>query len=93
MQSTIQHYNSLSFTFKFYEIQIHKVWYDNIDVVLEHLSQPVLKQHPMTNRLEINFHPSIFEAIKESELMMKHELGVCIVLILCTRPAIYIYLC
>lgn len=75
VQLSIQHYNALSYNFKHYEMQIHKVWYDNVNQVLEYLTQPVLKLNPISNFLEINFHPAIFELIKESEAMMKHDLG------------------
>lgn len=76
MQPTIQYYNSLSFTFQFYEMQQHKTWYDSVDNVLNYLSQPVLVQNKATNRLAVNFHPVIFELIRESEQMMKLKLGI-----------------
>lgn len=75
MQSTIQYYNALSFTFKFYELQIHKAWYDNTEVILSYLSQPVLVKDPQTNRLKVNFNRTILELFKETVLMLKHSLG------------------
>lgn len=75
MQSTIHYYNTLAFTFKFYEMQIHKVWFDNIEATLKYLSQPVLVKNPKTQRLELNFHHSVLELIKESESMLKLGLG------------------
>lgn len=75
MQLTIQHYNALSYSFKYYEMQIHKVWYEHVNRVLDYLTQPVLKLNPISRYLEVNFHPAIFEVIKESESMMKHGLG------------------
>lgn len=76
MQLTIQHYNALSYNFKHYELQMHKLWYDNVNRVVEYLTQPVLIFNPATNCLEVNFHDSIFELIKESETMIKLGLAV-----------------
>lgn len=74
-QPTIQYYNTLMFAFKFYEMQIHKAWFDNADVILNYLQQPVLVKDPVTNRLKVNFDPTIMELIKETVLMLKHNLG------------------
>lgn len=74
-QPAIKYYNGLALNFALYEMQQHKFWYDNVHPVREKLCQPVLRKHSVTNRLEINFHPSIFELIKESEAMMNLNLG------------------
>lgn len=75
VQPTVKFYNSLAFNFMLYEMQQHKAWYDHVHTVYDKLAQPILVKNTKTNWLEINFHPAIFELIKESETMLKLNLG------------------
>lgn len=75
-QPAIKYYNGLAVNFALYEMQQHKCWYDNVHAVRERLCQPIMRKDRDTNRLEINFHPSIFELMTESQAMMNLNLGI-----------------
>lgn len=76
IQPTIKLFNSLSSNFLLYEMQQHKAWYDTVHLVHDKLAQPILRRNLKTNKLEINFHPAVFELIRESETMLKLGLGI-----------------
>lgn len=56
-------------------MQQHKAWFDNVHTIYDKLAQPVLAKDPNTNQLVINLHPAVFQLIRESETMMKLNLG------------------
>lgn len=75
VQPTIKYFNSLASNLMLYEMQQHKAWYDNVHTIYDKLAQPVLTQDPKTNQLIVNLHPAVFQLIRESETMMKLNLG------------------
>lgn len=75
-QMSVKYYNFLSEIFLHYEMQHHKAWYDYVNEIEEKLSNPILIQNSKTNRLEVNFHSSIYQLIRESEGMLKLNLGI-----------------
>lgn len=74
-QPTIKYFNSLASNLMLYEMQQHKAWFDNVYTIYDKLAQPVLAKDPKTNQLVVNLHPAVFQLIRESETMMKLNLG------------------
>lgn len=74
-QPTIKYFNSLASNLMLYEMQQHKAWFDNVYTIYDKLAQPVLAKDPKTNQLLVNLHPAVFQLIRESETMMKLNLG------------------
>lgn len=74
-QPTIKYFNSLASNLMLYEMQQHKAWFDNVHTIYDKLAQPVLAKDPKTNQLVVNLHPAVFQLIRESETMMKLNLG------------------
>lgn len=70
-QAAVKYYNFLNELFLHYQMQYHKAWYDNSDVVRAKLNTRILRKNPTTNYLEVNFHPSIYQLIREGEAMQK----------------------
>lgn len=58
-----------------YEMVHHKGWYDYAGQVRNKLEVPILKKNSKTNWLETNLNPSVMETIKESETILKLDLG------------------
>lgn len=75
VQKTIKNYNSLSKNFALYEMQQYKAWFDDVSQVYAILAQPIIRKCAQTNRMEVNFEPKIFDLIRESEAMLKLNLG------------------
>lgn len=75
VQLPIKLFNSLASTLMLYEMQQHKAWFDSVHTVFDKLAQPVLSKDPKTNKLLVNLHPAIFQLVRESETMMKLNLG------------------
>lgn len=75
-QLSVKFYNFLSELFLHTEMQLHKGWYDYTDEVRNRLNNRVLRKHIRTNWLEVNFHESIYQLIREGEIMLKLGLDV-----------------
>lgn len=75
VQPTIKYYNSLASNLMLYEMQQHKAWFDNVHTIYDKLAQPVLTKDRETKQLIVNMHPAVFQLIRESETMMKLNLG------------------
>lgn len=74
-QLSVKLYNFLLELFLHHEMQLHKGWYDYVEEVRSRLSSHVLRKNPKNNWLEVNFHPSIYQLIREGECMLKLGLG------------------
>lgn len=75
-QLSVKYYNYLSELFLHTEMQLHKGWYDYVDEVRARLANRVLRKNLRTNWLEVNFHPSIYRLIRESECMLRMQLDI-----------------
>lgn len=74
-QLAIKYYNYLSGVMLHYEMVHHKGWYDYAGQVRNNLEVPIIKKNLKSNWLEINLNPSVVETIKESETILKLDLG------------------
>lgn len=74
-QLSVKLYNFLMEMFLHHEMQLHKGWYDFAEEIRRNLSVRVLRKNVHTNWLEINFHPSIYQLIREGECILKLGLG------------------
>lgn len=75
-QLAVKYYNFLSEMFLHYEMQHHKAWYDYVDEIRRKFAEPVLRKNRDTNWLEVNFHPSIHQLVRETEAMEKLDLDI-----------------
>lgn len=82
-QLSVKSYNFLSELFMHHEMQLHKGWYDYVEEVRLKLNSRILRKNIHTNWLEINFHSSIYQLIREGECMIKKGLGKCLRVLLC----------
>lgn len=74
-QLSVKLYNFLMEMFLHHEMQLHKGWFDFAEEIRRNLSVRVLRKNVHTNWLEINFHPSIYQLIREGECILKLGLG------------------
>lgn len=84
-QLSVKSYNFLSELFMHHEMQLHKGWFDYVEEVRLKLNTRILSKNPKTNWLEVNFHPSIYQLIREGECMIKMKLGKCWRSFLCAQ--------
>ncbi len=74
-QIAVKCYNYMTDMLLKYEQQQHSAWYKFIEVTRTRLGQCVLRRNPNNHMLEVNFHASIYELIREGEGMAKLGLG------------------
>lgn len=74
-QIAVKCYNYMTDMFLKYEQQQHSSWYSFIEETRKKLGQCILRRNPNTHMLEVNFHASIHEMIREGEGMAKLGLG------------------
>ncbi|KAG4073253.1 hypothetical protein HA402_008599 [Bradysia odoriphaga] len=75
-QIAVKCYNYMTDMFLKYEEQQHKAWFDFSEAARTRLGQCVIRRNPNTHMLEVNFHASIYELIRESEGMLKLGLDI-----------------
>lgn len=75
-QLSVKFYNYLSELFMHTEMQLHKGWYDFVDEVRCRLNNRVLRKNLQTNWLEVNFHTSIYQLIREGEALLNANLDI-----------------
>lgn len=93
-QLSVKYYNYLSELFLHTQMQFHKGWYDYVDEVRDRLNSRILRKNPQTNWLEINFHSSIYQLIREAECMLRLELDLpqlCEVMVFCEERVLGSY--
>lgn len=74
-QIAVKCYNYMTEMFLKYEEHQHKAWVTFIEDTRKKLGYCVLRRNPNTHMLEVNFHSSIYEMIREGEGMVKLQLG------------------
>lgn len=67
--------NYMTEMFLKYEQQQHTSWFTFVEETRKRLGQPVLRRNPNTHMLEVNFHSSVYELIREGDGMLKLGLG------------------
>lgn len=74
-QIAVRCYNYMTEMFLKYEHQQHTAWFNFAEAARKRLGQCVIRRNPNTHMLEVNFHSSIYELIREGEGMLKLGLG------------------
>ncbi|XP_033641432.1 dynein heavy chain 8, axonemal-like [Asterias rubens] len=75
-RKVIRNYNRMAAVLIEFEILYHRAWMKQVDAVKSGLQATLLIRHPETKQLLVNFDPLLYQVMRESECMRKHDLEI-----------------